>query len=152
MFPGLPKLSEADIQRTCTEYLEMDGWRALRTDPVSRREWGKGFGELGMADCLYIRYDPERHISPAHRKPAGATGGFQQPSWMSRVSDDVYAEVMWIEWKKARAKKAMRHQTDWHAREAARGAITLIARRDFPASIEGFRTWYAQSGLRRQVK
>jgi len=80
------KISEADIQRTCSELLEWDGWRALRTDPVSDRATvdairraimgvpelnhvrelilkvikrcvrGKGFGELGMPDHLYIRY------------------------------------------------------------------------------------------------
>jgi hypothetical protein len=32
----------------------------------------------------------------------------------------------------------------------ARGALTLIAGEDFPASVDGFRCWYAASGLRRR--
>ena len=124
-----PKVSEADIQKTCTMLLELDGWRALRTDPVSRREWGKGFGELGMADHLYIRY------GKSHEHP--------RPGSQFRLD-----EVMWIEFKR-RGGKAKQHQKDWHASERARGALTLIAGEDFPASIEGFLGWYNQSGLAR---
>jgi len=46
---ALMTLSEAHFQRTCTELLERDGWRSLRTDPVSNRAHGKGFGEKGMS-------------------------------------------------------------------------------------------------------
>src|SRR3974390_705182 len=52
-----PQPSEEQIQETCTRLLELDGWRALRTDPCSDRARGKGFGEVGMADYLYIRYN-----------------------------------------------------------------------------------------------
>ena len=38
------------------EYLQLDGWRPIRTDPVSDRARGKGFGELGMPDYLFLRY------------------------------------------------------------------------------------------------
>ncbi len=50
------ELRERDIAKTCSDVLIWDGWRMLVTDPVSDRARGKGFGELGMADRLYIRY------------------------------------------------------------------------------------------------
>jgi len=132
------KPTEAQIQQTCTQMLELDGWRALRTDPVSRREWGKGFGEKGMADHLYIRYrQGERH------DPVSIL--------TSRVI--LLDQVMWIEWKRVRFKKATSvksHQQIWHQAERARGALTLIAGVDFPATIEGFVEWYKSSGLMRK--
>lgn len=131
---------EKEIQATCTSFLELDGWRSLRTDPVSDRSRGKGFGELGMADHLYIRYDP---------------------CYADEPELEACGSVMWIEWKRERggkgkralftkAEKAKIHQKAWHAAERARGALTLIAGEDFPATIEGFTAWYAQSGLQRK--
>lgn len=138
------RVMERDIQRTCTEFLEWDGWRSLRTDPVSRREWGKGFGEPGMADHLYIRYGPGFKAAPDIRR--------------SIVPTD--ADVLWIEWKRlrpskngktwGRATKAAIHQKAWHVLERKRGGLTLIAGEDFPASIEGFQDWYRKSGLQRR--
>ncbi len=115
------------IEAECTRLLEQDGWRALRTDPVSDRGRGKGFGEKGMADHLYIRY-------------GNATCGVATDG-----SNDV---VMWIEFKSAKGKPA-KHQTEWHTKERARGALTLIAGEDFPASVAGFVEWYRKSGLNR---
>jgi hypothetical protein len=109
------------IERECTNILEQDGWRALRTDPVSDKGRGKGFGEVGMADHLYIRYSPQ---------------------WEGD------GKVLWIEFKSAKGKPA-KHQILWHTKERARGALTLIAGQDFPASVEGFKTWYHNSGLSR---
>ena len=135
------ELAEKHIQQTCTEWLELDGWRALRTDPVSRREWGKGFGEVGMADHLYIRYGPG--ILPEtdlHGKTFRMIGGC--------------AQVLWIEYKRlnrgGKPTKAANKQRDWHKAERARGALTLIAGEDFPATIEGFMSFYRQSGLMRR--
>lgn len=124
-----PHISEAAIERTCTDLLELDGWRSLKTDPVSRREWGKGFGEKGMADRLYIRYMKSRYSL--------------------ELAGHRWAAVLWIEWKSAKGKPAP-HQLAWHQAERARGALTLIAGVDFPASIEGFAAWYAESGLQRR--
>ena len=121
--------SEAQIEAECTKLLEEDGWRALRTDPVSDRVRGKGFGELGMADHLYLRYGRRRN----RELPQG--------------DED---QVMWIEFKRP-GEKAKKHQIAWHQRERARGALTLIAGEDFPATVEGFRAWYAASGLRRNI-
>lgn len=108
------------IEAECTKLLEEDGWRSLRTDPVSDRSKGKGFGEVGMADHLYLRYDP------------------------------IYlrANVLWVEFKSAKGKPA-KHQLDWHQKERARGALTWIAGVDFTASVEGFKANYRASGLSR---
>ena len=122
---GAPLATEAQIQEAIGDLLQLDGWRIVRTDPVSDRQRGKGFGEPGMADCLYIRY--------------GKTA-FKES-----------AEVMWIEHKKTlrngQPTKPKQHQLDWHRAERARGALTLIAGEDFPASVDGFLAWYRASGL-----
>lgn len=138
MTTHLPKPERADmpealIEAECTKLLEEDGWRALRTDPVSDRGRGKGFGEVGMADHLYIRY----HL-----------GGKEQTE-INRALFAEWAQILWIEFKSA-SGKPKKHQLDWHAKERARGALTLIAGVDFPASVAGFVAWYAKSGLRRR--
>jgi hypothetical protein len=99
---------------------------------VSDRNRGKGFGELGMADHLYIRYTPMAAVR----------------EW--RFVATAPAQVMWIEFKRP-GEKPKKHQTLWHIKERARGALTLIAGEDFPASVEGFRQWYAGSGLARRI-
>ena len=127
-----PRLLEIDLAKACTDLLALDGWRALKTDPVSRRAWGKGFGELGMADYLYIRY------ASRHR-------------WLGKERQDhlAYSETMWIEWKTPKGRAAP-HQHAWREAERARGALALIAGIDFDASLEGFVCWYQKSGLQRR--
>lgn len=131
-------LKESDIARTCSDLLQADGWRMLITDPVSDKSRGKGFGELGMADRLYIRYEAGERLQP-----------------ISILASRVFTlhEVMWIEWKRTvrgKPTKATAHQQTWHQAERSRGALTLIAGIDFPATIEGFREWYRSSGLQRR--
>lgn len=132
------KLKEADLERAASDLLELDGWRTLKTDPVSRREWGKGFGELGMADRLYIRYQ-ERFLQP------DSNGG-----QLAHANAIAAAAVMWIEWKRP-GGKATTTQKMWHTAERARGALTLIAGEDFTPTFEGFREWYLASGLMRRL-
>lgn len=122
---------ESHIEQTCSEWLELDGWRTLKTDPVSRKEWGKGFGEIGMADRLYIRYH---------------CGEIREPTLESRKR--AFCDAMWIEWKSAKGR-TRGEQIGWHAQERRRGALTLIAGEQFPKTIEGFMAWYRQSGLMR---
>ena len=128
---------EAAVQAECTNILIQDGWRYLRTDPVSRRAHGKGFGELGMADGLYIRY---------------GVGIWAETSATDYCAHS-HAQVLWIEWKRRTETgadtKAAEHQKAWHLVERAKGALTLIAGGDFPATVEGFIAWYEQSGLKR---
>jgi hypothetical protein len=131
------KLSERDIEKTCSDFLALDGWRGLKTDPVSDRRRAKGFGEKGMADHLYIRYGDMRYKTD---------GGVLTPAGMLLC---VRAEIMWIEWKAPKGRAAA-HQKLWHEAERKRGALTLIAGEDFPATIEGFQSWYRSSGLMRR--
>jgi hypothetical protein len=111
---------ESLIEAECCKLLAEDGWRILKTDPVSDKSRGKGFGELGMADTLAVRYG----------KQAAA------------------AEVIWLEWK-APGGRVRKHQTDWHTKERARGAMTAIAGVDFAPTVRGFWKWYRASGLAR---
>lgn len=142
----VPLPTERQIQETCSQFLELDGWRRLRTDPVSDRSRGKGFGELGMADMLYIRYRWRAMWNPA-----------------AKEGPEAIAEILWVEYKRERggngkralftkAEKAKIHQLQWIAAERARGAMVLLAGVDFPASIEGFQKWYWESGLARRVR
>lgn len=128
--------SEAELEATCTNILIQDGWRYLKTDPVSRRAHGKGFGELGMADGLYIRY----RSSPPSRL------GCTVPAEFCR------SEVMWIEWKREKGGVVADHQRDWHTAEREKGALVLVGGEDFPATIEGFCDWYQRSGLMWGIK
>ncbi len=123
------------IEAECTILLEQDGWRALRTDPVSDRGRGKGFGEPGMADHLYIRYGQFRRTFPS-------TVNENKPYAIA------CAEVLWVEFKSAKGKPS-KHQIEWHTKERARGALTWIAGVDFPASVAGFVEHYRKSGLNR---
>lgn len=123
------RVSEAHVEGTCSDWLVYDGWRTLKTNPVSNKSRGAGFGELGMADRLYIRY--------------GAFLGAESPQARS------VCQLMWIEWK-AKDGALAPHQESWHYAERARGGFTLIAGQDFPKTIEGFQTWYRTSGLMRR--
>lgn len=137
--PGkLKRISEASLQSAVTTLLQLDGWRALRTDPVSNRGLGKGFGEIGMADYLYIRY------------------GFTELGALldvriqnAQIRHRSHCEVLWIEHKAPGAKPSTAQQL-WHAGERSRGALALIAGIDFEASIEGWQAWYKASGLGRK--
>lgn len=120
------KLLESHVQQTVREFLELDGWRAIRTDPVSDRARGKGFGEVGMPDYLFARY--RRHE---------LDGKFH-------LDIGQIAELLWVEFK-APGRKATAHQLAWHAAERARGALVLVV-----DDIEAFREWYGKSGLQRK--
>lgn len=123
-------LSEAHVQQTVTEFLELDGWRPIRTDPVSDRKRGKGFGEVGMPDYLYVRYanpDVEAHCAPDETARR-------------------HADVMWIEFK-APGRTAKPHQLRWHEAERRLGALVLVI-----DDINFFIAWYKRSsGMARRV-
>jgi hypothetical protein len=143
-------VTEREIQETCSAFLELDGWRRVRTDMRQLR--GMGVQEKGMADDLFIRY-----AASEVRYVGNLDLGKGRPSWIGP------ATVLWIEWKRERgstslnpkralftkAEKAKIHQRAWHAAERARGALTIILGEDCPASIDGFTAWYAESGLLR---
>lgn len=120
------KITEAHVQQSVVQFLELDGWRAIRTDPVSDRARGKGFGELGMPDYLFIRYGFCGDLTCPRRGP-------------------VVAEVLWIEFKRKGAKPK-RHQVRWKDMEVARGALILLV-----DDIDEFTRWYKTSGLCRRI-
>ena len=132
-----PRLTEAQVQQQCVDFMRLDGWRPLRTDPCSDRRRGKGFGELGMADHLFIRY-----LDGGELPLAGA------------------AQVLWVEFKRPpgfdfrghqqKGTRAKLHQRLWHGAERATGALTIIAGDDFPPDFDGFVAWYRASGLLRR--
>ena len=118
-------LTEAQIERQITDFLALEGWRAIKTNPCSDKSRGKGFGEIGMPDVLYLRYGSKDCFVPG------------------------LAEVMWIEHKRPGGKVSP-HQADWHYAERARGALVVVATQDFAPHFDGFHAWYLVSGLLRR--
>ena len=119
--------SEAQIQKQIDDFLELDGWRIIRTDLPHLR--GLGVQEKGIPDRLYVRYIPTLIPNPCVRYLA-------------------VSEVLWIEHKKPRGRLSDR-QKAWHAAERARGALVIVAGQDFHPSLDSFCQWYGQSGLQR---
>lgn len=127
-------LLEAHLQEACTTILELDGWRYIKMEPVSNRKWGKGFGEVGMPDALYLRYGP----------PETLRRNDHQPGTLA-----VLCEVMWIEWKR-KGGRPKPHQLAWHDAERRKGALVLCAGIEFEATFDAFIAWYRSSGLLRR--
>lgn len=129
-------LSEYHIAETCSDWLGLDNWRRLNTNPVSDRSRGKGFGELGMADDLYIRYTFLPNV-----------GG-------STTEARSLAQMLWIEWKRP-GQTAKPHQKAWHAAERALGALVWVAEDTWVTPKDGdpiaaFQAHYRGSGLMRK--
>lgn len=126
------KILERDIEAACTQLLQLDGWRVFHMEQQWSEKKRKSVGERGMADVLAVRYNG------CLKSPPTSNG-----------------EVIWLEFKRTTGKsgrptKAAPHQKIWHRDERLRGALTLIAGEDFPASTDGFIAWYRGSGLMRQ--
>ncbi len=124
------KITEKDVQVGVTAFLELDGWRSIRTDPVSDRKRGKGFGEVGMPDYLYVRY------------------WGKSPMWTDRGESNSHhmGDILWIEFK-APGKAPKAHQLNWHDAERTRGALVRVV-----DGFETFRSWYMnESGLNRRM-
>lgn len=139
------RLKEKDVQNTCVALLQLDGWRHIRLEQNFSVRKRKTIGEPGMADSLFIRYTQTKYSRD------------KWPAYHRSIVD-----LMFVEWKRImssrsakktplRATKASLAQKTWHSIERSRGALTLIAGEDFPASIEGFREWYEASGLQRHT-
>ena len=123
---------ERDIQATCEDLLQLDGWRIFRMEQNFSERKIKTVGEAGMPDCLAIRY-----------LYAGLFGTLQKETVLRS-----YCELMWIEWKRLKGKPST-HQKLWHAAERKRGALVWLAGEEFPATVEGFWAHYSASGLLR---
>lgn len=123
----LLKPRERDINAGIKTLLELDGWHVFLMETVSRREWGKYTGEVGMPDILAIRYC------------VGPMGLFSR----------VLSQVLWCEGKRPHGIVAP-NQRLWHAAERERGALVIVAGEDFEASCDGWLAWYRKSGLMRR--
>ena len=77
-----PKPLERDIQAAIVRLMELDGWDAMRTDPVSDRERGTGFGEPGQTDYLFLRYQPDQVLYVEFKAP-GKYPKQHQIAWMA---------------------------------------------------------------------
>jgi hypothetical protein len=119
--------SEAELEATCTNILIQDGWEPLKTNPVSRRSRAAGFGVPGMCD-----YEYKRPIY-IHSLGASVVGACQ---------------VLLVEWKSEAGENAG-HQIDWQESMKRKGFLVVAAKRDFPATVDGFCEWYQRSGLKR---
>jgi hypothetical protein len=158
-----PGLTEAHVQQTVTQFLELDGWRYIRTHPlppiVQRLDaimakaprplgcaWqqirpyvmthtnAETFGEKGMPDALFVRYRPAWEHYPKH------------PCTNVEYRNETLSESLWIEFKLP-GKKPDSHQNAWHAAERARGALVKVV-----DDIDDFmREWYPASGLQRRA-
>lgn len=124
--PKKVPITEAHVQQSVVQFLELDGWRPIRTDPVSDRSRGKGFGEPGMPDYLFIRYK---------NTPPGISWNIGAP----------HAEVFWIEFKRY-GQKLKPHQQVWYDVETKRGALVMMV-----DDIDEFTRWYKASGLCRRI-
>lgn len=129
MKPKTIKVSEVQIQKAADDFLELDGWRYVETDPKHLR--GLGVSEKGIPDRLYLRY------------------GFNPKTMYGSIPAKSTTQILWVEHKRKKGKAAQ-HQKDWHETERARGALVLVAGIDFEASLEGFVEWYEKSGLQRK--
>ena len=123
---------EAPIQAECCKILEQDGWWILRTDPVSDRRRGTGFGAIGFADITAFRPMRVTQLVLIQKFPQGCP-----------------CEVLFLEFKSPKGKPS-KEQLKWHQTQRAMGFATFIAGQDFPASTEGFREFYSASGLQRR--
>lgn len=128
-----PHPSEKQIQQTVDEFMVLDGWRVIVTDPPHLR--GLAVQEEGICDRLFLRYS---------RIPVGPGS---EPIHAALASG---CQALWIEHKR-KGGKAGAKQKAWHAQERTRGGLVIVAGEDFDASVDGFLDWYAKSGLARVV-
>ena len=127
--PGAVRASEASIERTCTDWLKLDGWTIEHTEATYDARRGRGVGQKGMADTLAMR-----PLSP------------QLNRTLLTIFVGCQCQVLKIEWK-AKGGQLSDAQRMWHIHQRALGFVTLVAGVDFPKSIEGFKAFYRSSGL-----
>lgn len=119
------KITEAQLSRLVQEFLELDGWRVLKQEPLSRAGGGRYAGELGMPDLLALRY-------------CGAS--------QDALGFGAHGDILWIEVKRA-GQKPKPHQVEWHKRERALGAEVWVC-----DDFDVFKVKYLASGLNRGMR
>jgi hypothetical protein len=126
------RILEAHVQQAVVEYLQLDRWRAFRTELTVQRERGRVVGERGQPDYLFVRYS-----HPC--RGAGCSGEH------CGTIDCVECELLWIEFKRP-GEKPRADQIAWHQAERKRGALVLVV-----DSFDDFAKLYETSGLQRMV-
>jgi VRR-NUC domain len=123
--------TEAQLEAAVRDILAYDGWivRHLEQNWSDRKR--KTVGERGMPDLLAIRY------------------GYMDPQPLDSASAAAVAEVLYIELKTPRGRVSP-EQRAWHLYERKLGALVWVAGETFPATVDGFRSFYAASGLQRR--
>ncbi len=118
---GKLAIPESSLESAIFNILSYDGFHVFRTG-FAITEAGRQLGEVSSPDLLAIRYG-------------------LPPDWRT--------EVLWCE-VKAQARKLTPEQRLWIIGERRRGALVVVAGEDFPADIDGWKAWYAASGLQRR--
>ncbi len=76
------KLSEGQIQRTCEDFLKINGWRIFRLEMNYSERKRKVIGEAGAPDCMAVRYLPtDREILFIEWKSAKGKPSLKQLDW-----------------------------------------------------------------------
>lgn len=157
-------LTEAHVEQTITEFMELDGWRSFKMEAVSERgfvarvmakvkaspplhQYGgmigallrscmraQGVGEPGMPDRLFVRYLDRAKIECPTVAETMLTVVLKKPA----------AEILWIEFKRP-GERPRPDQTAWHEQERARGALVYVV-----DDIDEYIAWYKASGLQRR--
>ena len=124
---GTPRVTEAQLSKQVKDFLEIDGWRVFRMEPLSNVIQKRYSAELGCPDLLALRYGGKRLVSVIyHAKNEG--------------------DILWLEIKR-RGKKPAKHQAEWHAKERALGAEVWVC-----DDFDEFRSKYCKSGLNRSIR
>lgn len=122
---------ESSLESGVATLMQLDGWRYFHTE-YALTQGGRPVLEPNMPDALFVRYLSKVHGTCMCAMQFGCC----------------CAHTIWVEFKRV-GKKPTGEQKLWHAAERKRGAIVLVAGDTFPATIEGFKLWYASSGLAR---
>lgn len=162
---GTLQLSEADVTRQVCDFMAAEGWRHVRhnvggaysSQAVTAllkllEKFGRWtpllakaihrvrysfveFGEPGMPDSQFIRYDDKSRRGPAEFRMGARDSDpkINTDFWRSRSC------VMWCEMK-APGKKPAPHQLAWHEAERARGALVKVV-----DHFETYRDWYRET-------
>lgn len=127
---------EKHVQQAVTQFLELDGWRAIRTEhAIERNERGdfkRKVGEKAMPDYLYIQYSED--VSERQRLFFNMTE--------AQIRAEV--DVLWIEFKRP-GEQPRTEQVHWIEAERRRGALVMVV-----DDIDWFIAWYKTSGLQRR--
>lgn len=109
------KILEADVVRSCVDFLEARGWRAIRQGRAVAKFGHRGtvtFGEPGMPDYLFHRYSQRPMDGP------------ERILWIEFKSPNDRRQCI-CRTKMARKRCTVCDQNTWRVNEQVRGATVL---------------------------